>query len=101
EPLETVAARSGAAVIQADVTDESAVKAMFAAAGPVDVVIANAGASVSAPFGKVTLADWNAMLAVNLTGVFLTFREGLAQMPGRGRLIAVASTAGLKGYGYV
>lgn len=100
-PLEAVAARTGAAVIEADVTDEASVAAMFAAAGPVDVVIANAGASGSAPFGKVTLADWNAMLAVNLTGVFLTFRAGLAQLPGWGRLIAVASTAGLKGYGYV
>jgi 3-hydroxybutyrate dehydrogenase len=38
------------------------------------------------------------MLAVNLTGVFLTFREGLNQMSGWGRLISVASTAGLKGY---
>jgi 3-hydroxybutyrate dehydrogenase len=41
------------------------------------------------------------MLAVNLTGVFLTFREGLRQMPGEGRLIAVASSAGLKGYAKV
>ncbi len=41
------------------------------------------------------------MLAVNLTGVFLTFREGLARMDGWGRLIAIASTAGLKGYPYV
>ena len=47
---------------------------------------------------KTTLAQWNAMIAVNLTGVFLTLREGLGQMPGWGRLIAVASTAGLKGY---
>ena len=100
-PLEAVAARTGAAVVQADVTDEDSVRAMFASSGPVDIVIANAGASVSAPFGKVSLAEWNAMLAVNLTGVFLTFREGLAQMPGWGRLITVASTAGLKGYGYV
>ena len=38
------------------------------------------------------------MLAVNLTGVFLTFREGLRQMTGWGRLIAVCSTAGVKGY---
>lgn len=100
-PLEAVAARTGARAVEADVTDEGSVAAMFAAAGPVDVVIANAGASTSAPFGKVTLADWNHMLAVNLTGVFLTFRAGLAQLPGWGRLIAVASTAGLKGYGYV
>lgn len=99
-PLEAVATRTGAAVVQADVTDEESVAAMFASAGPVDVVIANAGASTSAPFGKVSLADWNRMLAVNLTGVFLTFRAGLAQLPGWGRLIAVASTAGLKGYGY-
>ena len=41
------------------------------------------------------------MLAVNLTGVFLTFREGLRQMPAWGRLIAVCSTAGLKGYARV
>ncbi len=84
--------------VVADVTDEAAVGAMFRAAGRCDVVIANAGAADSAPFGRTSLAQWNAMIAVNLTGVFLTFREGLAQMDGWGRLIAVASTAGLKGY---
>ena len=41
------------------------------------------------------------MIAVNLTGVFLTLRDGLNQMPGWGRLISVASTAGLKGYAKV
>lgn len=101
EPLEAVAARTGAAVVTADVTDEASVAAMFDAAGQVDVVIANAGAAESAPFAKVTLAQWNAMLAVNLTGVFLTLREGLRRMRGWGRLISVASTAGLKGYAYV
>jgi NAD(P)-dependent dehydrogenase (short-subunit alcohol dehydrogenase family) len=40
------------------------------------------------------------MIAVNLTGVFLTLREGLLQLPGWGRLIAVASIAGLKGVPY-
>lgn len=85
----------------ADVTDEASVKEMFAKAGPCDIVIANAGAAESAPFGRTTLDQWNAMLAVNLTGVFLTFREGLARMQGWGRLIAVASTAGLKGYAFV
>lgn len=97
-PLEEVAKATGARVVQADVTDEASVQAMFAAAGPCDIVIANAGAADSAPMLKTTLDQWNAMIAVNLTGVFLTFREGLRQMPGWGRLIAVASSAGLKGY---
>lgn len=84
--------------VVADVTDEASVQALFAAAGACDIVIANAGAALSAPFGKTTLDDWNAMLAVNLTGTFLTFREGLARIKGWGRLIAICSAAGLKGY---
>lgn len=101
-PLEAVAASAPRIrAVSADVTDESSVAALFDAAGPCDIVIANAGAAESAPLGRVTLEQWNAMLAVNLTGVFLTFRAGLARMEGWGRLIAVASTAGLKGYAYV
>lgn len=100
-PLEEVAARVGARAVAADVTDESSVAAMFAAAGPCDIVIANAGAAESAPLARTTLDQWNAMIAVNLTGVFLTLRDGLRQMTGWGRLISVASTAGLKGYAYV
>ena len=91
-------AQNGIRAVQADVTDEASVKAMFTAAGPCDIVIANAGAADSAPMSRTTLAQWNAMIAVNLTGVFLTLRDGLAQMPGWGRLIAIASTAGLRGY---
>ena len=91
-------ARNGIRAVQADVTDEASVTAMFAAAGPCDIVIANAGAADSAPMSRTTLAQWNAMIAVNLTGVFLTLRDGLNQMPGWGRLIAISSTAGLKGY---
>lgn len=88
--------------VQVDVCEESSVKAMFSACGPCDIVIANAGAAESAPVLKTDMASWNRMIAVNLTGAFLTLREGLRQMPpGGGRLIAVASTAGLKGYAYV
>ena len=101
-PLQAVAAMAGGIrVVQADVTDEASVQAMFAAAGPCDVVIANAGAADSGVMAKTSLDRWNAMIAVNLTGVFLTLREGLLQMPGWGRLISVASTAGLKGYAKV
>ena len=99
EALARVAAGfPGMRTVQADVTDEASVQAMFAAAGPCDIVIANAGAADSAPLHRTTLAQWNAMLAVNLTGAFLTLRDGLTQMQGWGRLISVASTAGLKGY---
>lgn len=102
ESLGTVAARSTKIdTVVADVTDETAVRRMFSASGPVDIVIANAGASLSAPFKRTSLEQWNAMIAVNLTGVFLTLREGLDQMRGWGRLISIASTAGLKGYPYV
>jgi NAD(P)-dependent dehydrogenase (short-subunit alcohol dehydrogenase family) len=100
-PLERTAGETGARWVRADVTDPESVAAMFEAAGPCDVVVANAGAAESAPFGRVTLDDWQRMIAVNLTGVFLTFQEGLRRMSGWGRLVAVASTAGLKGYAYV
>jgi 3-hydroxybutyrate dehydrogenase len=98
EPLEAVAEATGAQVVVADVTDEASVAAMFAKSGACDIVIANAGAADSAPFLRTSLDQWTAMIAVNLTGVFLTLQAGLRQMPGWGRLISVASTAGLKGY---
>ncbi len=110
-PLETVAAEiPGVTAIIADVTDEASVAAMFATAGPLDIVMANAGAAASAPFTATTNGLWDEMLAVNLTGVFLTLREAARHMQARrratggrvwGRLITVASTAGLKGYPYV
>jgi NAD(P)-dependent dehydrogenase (short-subunit alcohol dehydrogenase family) len=101
ETLARTADATGARWVQADVTDPAQVAALFEAAGPCDIVIANAGQGESAPFLKVSLDDWNRTLAVNLTGVFLTFQEGLRRMTGWGRLIAVASTAGLRGAPYV
>jgi 3-hydroxybutyrate dehydrogenase len=104
EPLATLAATDERiTAVVGDVTDESDVVRVFAHAGPVDIVIANAGAAASAPLVRTSLELWHQMLAVNLTGAFLTLREGLRQMDGRewGRLITVASTAGLKGYAYV
>lgn len=79
----------------ADVTDESQVAALFDA--PFDVVVANAGGGVAGRITKLALADWNQTLAVNLTGTFLTFRSALQGMGAGGRLIAIASTASLKG----
>ena len=101
DALRTVAEPLGARWVRADVTDEASVAEMFRAAGPCDIVIANAGAADSGVMSRTTLAQWNAMIAVNLTGVFLTFREALGQFRSEGRLIALASTAGLKGYAKV
>lgn len=93
--------------VQCDVTDPEAVRDAFrqsrALNGPVDVVVANAGAAESVPFSRLTQDTLDAMMAVNLGGVVNAWQAGLADMKasGWGRLIAVASTAGLKGYPYV
>lgn len=90
-----------------DVTDAAAVRAAFAEAraldGPIEIVVANAGAAESVPFAKMTREHLTAMLNVNLAGVVNVWQAALADMQtaGWGRLIAVASTAGLKGYPYV
>ena len=90
-----------------DVTDPDAVERAFAAArdvhGPVQAVIANAGAATSKPFAKMKLSDLHEMLDVNLAGVFNVWRAGLDDLKaaGAGRMVAIASTAGLKGYPYV
>jgi NAD(P)-dependent dehydrogenase (short-subunit alcohol dehydrogenase family) len=104
ETLDVVAASARDIVpYVADVTDEADVVRLFADFESFDVVVANAGAAASAPLTRTDLELWRQMLDVNLTGVFLTLREGLRTMHGRhwGRLITIASTAGLKGYPYV
>ncbi|RVA09233.1 SDR family NAD(P)-dependent oxidoreductase, partial [Mesorhizobium sp. M7D.F.Ca.US.004.03.1.1] len=93
--------------IAADVTDEAAMASLYeraqAARGPFDIVVANAGMAGSTPAHKTTLADWQRILDVNLTGAFLTVKPALAGMAVRktGRIVFIASTAGLKGYAYV
>ena len=90
-----------------DVTNAESVAGAFdrarASRGPITVVIANAGAAESVPFAKMTPVDLQAMLAVNLVGVANVWQAALPDMKeeGWGRLIAIASTAGLKGYPYV
>lgn len=100
-PLDAVAARHPRVrAVVADVTNEASVAALFVAAGPCDIVIANAGSAVSKPVARTSLDDFREMVDVNLVGVFLTFREALKAMGAGGRLIAVASIAGLKGAAY-
>jgi NAD(P)-dependent dehydrogenase (short-subunit alcohol dehydrogenase family) len=87
---------------ECDITDETAVAEYFASAGPVDVLVNNAGISTSAPTARTTLADWQAQLDVNATGAFLCTRAVLPGMRerGSGRIVTVASTAGRVGYRY-
>jgi len=104
EPLDAVAAKSsGITAIVADVTSEDDVERLFAEAGHVDIVIANAGTADSAPLARTSLDMWNELIGINLTGAFLTLREGARQLKGSewGRLITIASITGLKGYPYV
>lgn len=103
----TAAKLSMAQAISVDITDEAAVMTAFQEAvdrfGPVTVLVNSAGGAATAPFERIELARWQSMLDVNLTGTFLCTRAVLAGMRERGwgRIVNVASTAGLKGYGYV
>lgn len=108
EKLEEVAAASPRIhAIAADVTDEASVAALYkqaqGARGSFDIVVANAGMASSAPATKTTLAEWQKTLAVNMTGAFLSVRPAMDTMRNArgGRIVFIASTAGLKGYPYV
>jgi NAD(P)-dependent dehydrogenase (short-subunit alcohol dehydrogenase family) len=96
-----------ALALQLDVTDAAgtapAVKAVTDALGPIDVLVNNAGIAESAPFVKTDPALWERHLRVNVTGPFLLTREVLPGMLERrwGRLINVASLAGLFGAPYI
>ncbi|MDX1739586.1 MAG: SDR family NAD(P)-dependent oxidoreductase [Alphaproteobacteria bacterium] len=93
--------------LSADVSDFEGLKSSFTTAidkhGPLDIVIANAGAAISSPFHRTGPELWQQMIDINLTGVFNTFNLAYLDMKkrGKGRLIAIASTAGLRGYSYV
>jgi len=87
----------------ADVSDAEAVARAFAPLGRIDILINNAGQAASAPFLKTDGALWRRMIAVNLDGVYHCTQASLAGMieAGWGRIVNIASTAGLTGYAYV
>ncbi|MCB0995142.1 MAG: SDR family oxidoreductase [Acidimicrobiales bacterium] len=86
-----------------DVADEAQVTEVFASLGAVDILVNNAGVAASAPIGRTSLAEWDHQLRVNATGPFLCTRAVLDPMRERGwgRVITVASVAGLRGAPYV
>jgi NAD(P)-dependent dehydrogenase (short-subunit alcohol dehydrogenase family) len=93
----------GAAWVEMDVAQPESVAAAFARAGPCDILVNNAGQAGSAPFAKTDAALWQRMLDVNLSGTFYCTQAALPHMleQGWGRVVSVASTAGLVGYRYV
>jgi len=90
-----------------DVCDEQSVRKGFeqirSRHARIDILVNNAGEAASAPFARTDLALWRRMLDINLTGTYLCTREVLPAMmrSAWGRVVNIASTAGLVGYAYV
>lgn len=90
----------------ADVTSRDDVEAALgiarAAHGPISLLVNNAGAATTAPFAKLDVDDWRAMIAVNLDAVFHCCQAALPDLLAvpRGRIITIASIAGLQGFAY-
>ena len=96
----------GAGGIAADVTDRASVDTAFATArerrGPVSILVNNAGQAGGEAFARITPELWRQRLAVNLDGVFHWCQAALADLLAAeaGRIVTIASTAGLRGYAY-
>jgi NAD(P)-dependent dehydrogenase (short-subunit alcohol dehydrogenase family) len=92
---------------QADVCKPETLDQAFDSAranfGPIHILVNNAGQGRSAPFLKTDFAHWRSMMEVNLDGTFHCIHRVLPGMldAGWGRIVNIASTAGIKGYGYV
>lgn len=93
--------------IAADLTESDAVDRVFTTTeetlGHVDVLVANAGAAMSAPVHKTTDEDWARMLDLNLTAPFRCIRRAVPGMRGRGygRIVVIASVAAKRGEPYI
>lgn len=97
-------AGAGALSHALDVTDEAQVDAVFARIGAeqggVNILVNNAGIAIRRPALELSMADWSAVVAVNMTGAFLCARAAARSMPSSGgSIVNTASTMGLSGGG--
>jgi len=101
--LEQAADELGARHAVADVTDHAALRHAIASFGQMHILVNNAGAAISKPFAKHLVTDFQAMLDVNLLSAIVACQAVLPDMraDGFGRIVNIASTAGLRGYAYV
>jgi NAD(P)-dependent dehydrogenase (short-subunit alcohol dehydrogenase family) len=96
-----------ALAIAVDVAQTDSVRAAFATArerfGPVQILVNNAGQAASAKLSDIDDALWERIMSVNVTGVFRCTREAMPDMlrAGFGRIVNIASTAGLRGGAYL
>jgi 3-hydroxybutyrate dehydrogenase len=100
--LDALATEIGGVAIHCDLSDRTATDAMLAAIGHVDVLVNNAGAAESAPFERTTDQLWDRILELDVTSPFRVTRALVPAMvkAGFGRIINIASNAGVSGYGY-
>lgn len=109
EPLAALSKKlgDGTQIVTGDVSDAEQMRSAASQAaqrfGAIDILINNAGQAKSAPLHKAGDDIWATMLAVNLTGTYHCIRAVLPSMLERdfGRIVNVASSAGLTGYPYV
>ncbi len=107
QTLSTLVERSQAQMAVVDIVDAAqlsvALDTVTKSFGAVTLLVNNAGSAISAPLAKTTDELWQQMLDINLTASFRLCRALLPGMvdAGYGRIVNIASTAGLKGYGYV
>jgi 3alpha(or 20beta)-hydroxysteroid dehydrogenase len=93
--------------VHLDVTDFDAWRAAVGAAvdtfGGLDVLVNNAGIVDRSPIEDYSLDAWHSILAVNLTGTFHGIKAAIGPLRacGRGSIVNISSTAGIKGYGHV